>query len=135
MDTLVNFKREMIAPCGINCGTCIGHLRDKNKCCGCWPETGFKPYHCSACSIKNCEYLNNTTSGFCYDCEKFPCQRLKQLDKRYKNKYHISLIQNQLKVKEIGMENFLAAENTKWTCPVCGSVLSVHRENCMNCFI
>ena len=25
----------MIAPCGINCGFCMAHLRDKNKCPGC----------------------------------------------------------------------------------------------------
>jgi hypothetical protein len=26
----------MIAPCGMNCGLCIGHLREKKPCGGCF---------------------------------------------------------------------------------------------------
>ena len=25
----------LIAPCGMNCGICVGHLREKNRCAGC----------------------------------------------------------------------------------------------------
>lgn len=31
----VAFEKHLIAPCGMNCGTCIAYLRDKNKCPGC----------------------------------------------------------------------------------------------------
>jgi len=135
MNNSVTFDRTMIAPCGMNCGTCIGYLRDKNKCCGCWPESGSKPKYCVSCRIKNCDLLEKTTSKFCYDCENFPCQRLKQLDKRYRTKYNTSFILNLLSIKEIGITEFLRNENSRWTCPNCGSTLSVHRDNCLNCNI
>lgn len=133
MSTSVKFDRSMIAPCGMNCGTCIAYLRDKNKCCGCCPDSGFKPNHCAQCRIKNCDLLEKTTSKFCYDCEKFPCQRLKQLDKRYRTKYKTSFIQNLLTIKETGITNFLAFESKRRTCPNCGSIVSVHRDNCQTC--
>lgn len=135
MSTSVTFDNTMIAPCGMNCGTCIGYLRNKNKCCGCWPDSGFKANHCAVCRIKNCDYLAKTTSKFCYDCEKFPCQRLKQLDKRYRTKYKTSFIQNLGTIKEIGITNFLSNETIRWTCPNCGSTLSCYRDNCLICNI
>jgi hypothetical protein len=123
----------MIAPCGMNCGTCIAHLRPKNTCCGCWPETGPKVNHCSVCAIKNCEYLLRTDSKFCFDCEKFPCKRLKQIDKRYRTKYNTGFIENLETIRDIGINIFLKEQAVKWTCPDCGSTLSCHRSNCLVC--
>jgi uncharacterized OB-fold protein len=36
-------------------------------------------------------------------------------------------------VKEKGMEAFLENERLGFSCPHCGHLVSVHRENCMNC--
>jgi hypothetical protein len=88
-----HFNRVLIAPCGMNCGTCIAYLRDKKPCPGCWGTDG-KPKHCTTCIIKNCEYLASTDSRFCFECEKYPCTRLKSLDKRYRTNYQVSLIEN-----------------------------------------
>jgi hypothetical protein len=129
----LTFDRSMIAPCGMNCGTCIGYLRAKNKCCGCWPDNGSKPVYCTSCKVKNCELLAKTNSKFCFECEKFPCQRLKQLDKRYRTKYNVSFFQNLQAIKDSGITNFLASESKRWTCPDCGSVLSCHRTKCLTC--
>jgi hypothetical protein len=127
------FESIMIAPCGMNCGTCFGYLREKNRCCGCLPETGRKVNHCFTCSIKNCEYLADTSSKFCYECEKFPCTRLKQIDKRYRTKYRTSFIENLLSIKVNGITKFLEDQTLKWTCPQCGASLSCHRNNCLKC--
>jgi len=132
MNSTVSFDRTSLAPCGINCGTCLGYLRTRNKCCGCWPE-GNKPYHCQVCRIKNCEFLEKTESKFCYECEKFPCQRLKQLDKRYQANYKTSLIGNNKVIQTMGLQAYLEQEVAKWTCPGCGSVLCVHRTECESC--
>lgn len=129
----VTFNRNLIAPCGINCGTCLAYLRSKNRCIGCWPNTGSKVPHCSLCKIKNCEHLNQTESGFCYECEKFPCPQLKHVDKRYRTKYHVSLIEHLLSIKDIGINAFLAKESVRWTCPNCGATICVHREHCLDC--
>ena len=124
---------SLIAPCGINCWTCIAYLRARNKCCGCRAASGPKVNHCEVCKIKNCDFLESTVSKFCYDCGTFPCKKLKHIDKRYRIKYKSSLIQNLVTLKEVGINEYLKNEISRWTCPNCGSTVSVHRENCPNC--
>jgi hypothetical protein len=133
MKTLVSFDSSLIAPCGMNCGSCLAYLREKNRCVGCRFHSDTKNKSCVQCIIINCERLAETGSGFCYDCEKFPCQRLKQLDKRYRTKYNTGLINNLLMIRDKGMASFLKFETKRRTCCYCGSVLSVHRDNCPTC--
>jgi len=133
MTTSISFDTSMIAPCGINCGTCMAFQRVKNKCYGCWVDFDSKRKTCTDCKIRNCEYLVRTSSKFCYECEIFPCEKIKHIDKRYRTKYRTGLIQNLLTIKETGIANFLELEVKKWTCPNCGSTLSVHRDSCLVC--
>jgi hypothetical protein len=133
MNTTVSFDKYLIAPCGINCGTCLAFLRDKNKCSGCGSSHGPRVNHCLTCKIKNCEFLEKTSSKLCYECEKFPCLRLRQIDKRYRTKYRTALIQNLVTIKQIGLDEYLKLESKKWTCSKCGSTLCVHRNKCVVC--
>ncbi len=133
MNALVSFKKILIAPCGINCGTCIAYLRPKNKCPGCRIDAVDKRKTCIGCKIKNCQHLKKTASELCYECDVFPCDIIKHIDNRYKKKYHARLIENLTTIKEKGMTYFLETESKKWTCPDCGNTLSVHRDNCLNC--
>jgi hypothetical protein len=133
MATAVTFDSSMIAPCGINCGTCMAYLRVKNKCYGCRVDFDSKHKTCIECRIKNCELLAKISSGFCYDCEIFPCERIVHIDKRYRIKYRSGLIQNLVSIRDTGIKSFLENEAKKWTCPNCGSTLSVHRNNCLVC--
>jgi hypothetical protein len=135
MKSSVKFDKLLIAPCGMNCGTCIGYLRDKNKCSGCRSDSGSKPKYCFTCKIATCALLKKGENGFCYKCDKFPCQRLRQLDKRYRTKYRTSFIENLLIIKETGITNFLDFEAGRRTCPGCGSVTCVHKQNCIICKI
>jgi hypothetical protein len=132
-NTPVFFDSVMIAPCGINCGTCYAFLRANNKCPGCRVYSAHKTKTRQSCLIKTCSHLTETKSGFCYDCGNLPCKRLNQLDKRYRLKYHTSLVQNLLTIKEVGMDKFLVDEVVKWTCPGCGSTLSIHSDQCLVC--
>ena len=133
MTETASFERYMIAPCGINCGTCMAYLRVKNRCLGCWVDFDSKRKTCLRCKIKNCEMLAGTKSKFCYECNKFPCDGIKHIDKRYRTKYRAGLIQNLVSIKENGIDTFLKQEVEKWRCPNCGSTLSVHRANCLVC--
>jgi hypothetical protein len=133
MKTSVTFGRSLIAPCGMNCGTCIAYLRDRNKCAGCRLITKDNSVTRMVCIVRNCTSLRETSSQFCYECEKFPCKRIKQLDKRYRTKYRTSFIQNLETIKEFGITAFLSNEAIRWTCPGCGSVLCCHREKCLVC--
>jgi hypothetical protein len=129
----VTFEKHLIAPCGMNCGTCIAYLRDKNKCPGCRIVSSDKAISVKKCTVTECIYLQKTTSKFCYDCEKYPCKRIKDLDKRYSTKYRTSFIENLAMIEENGLDRFLAFEAKRRTCNHCGSVLSVHRNNCIKC--
>lgn len=120
----------LIAPCGMNCALCLAYQREKNHCEGCRSKekSGVKK-----CVIKNCANLSNNNTGFCYECDKFPCRRLKQLDKRYRDKYGMSMIENLESIKKDGLKEFLDKEKTKWSCSKCHELLCVHREECLNC--
>ena len=127
------FKKKQIAPCGMNCGTCIAFLRAKNNCPGCRVISEDKALSVKKCTVTTCIHLGATKSKFCFDCEKFPCNRIKQLDKRYKTKYRTSFIENLQMIKENGINNFLSFESQRRTCSQCGSVLCVHRPHCLTC--
>jgi ribosomal protein S27AE len=133
MTTSVTFDRSLIAPCGINCGTCMAYLRPRNKCFGCRVDFDSKRKTCNECKIKNCDLLTRTSLEFCYECGIFPCEKMKHIDKRYKSKYRASLIQNLVSIRDIGITSFLKNEGKKWTCPKCGSTLSVHYDKCLKC--
>jgi hypothetical protein len=131
---LIHFDKELIAPCGINCGTCMAYLREKkNRCHGCRFTDLNIPKTRLNCRIKNCEHLEKTESKLCSDCHLFPCARLKQIDKRYRTRYKTSLIKNLDTIKEMGMTYFIENEVRRWSCPNCGSILSVHKDHCMRC--
>ncbi len=124
----------LIAACGMNCGLCISYLRKKKPCGGCFKiDDENKPEGCRKCKIVNCNMLAKTESEFCYDCAKYPCTRLKNLDKRYREKYGMSMLENLAYIKDFGLEEFLKNEEKRWKCEVCGAGLSVHRDFCLNC--
>ncbi len=126
-------KTSLIAPCGMNCGICMAYLREKKKCPGCRGTDIGKSFSCIGCKIKNCEFLQNVKPGFCFQCEKFPCARLKHLDKRYRTRYSMSMVENLKNIQELGVRKFVASEKIRWACPECGGTISVHRGYCYSC--
>ena len=133
MKKYLNFKNELIAPCGMNCGDCIAYLRDKNKCPGCRLFDNDKPVTIAKCKIKNCIELEKNKLKFCYRCDKFPCSRIKQMDKRYRTKYNMSMIENLENIKNHGIRKFIRNEETRWACKKCGGTICCHRGYCYSC--
>ncbi|HPL54500.1 MAG TPA: DUF3795 domain-containing protein [Bacillota bacterium] len=131
-------EEKMIAPCGMNCTLCIAFQFMKNDinrkgfhrryCPGCIPRGN----HCTHMGDK-CEYIGKGTVRFCYECSAFPCKVLKSLDKRYRTKYHMSMIENLKLIKECGMEQFLEKEVEKWRCSKCNGEICCHNGLCLNC--
>ena len=126
-------KKDDIAPFGMNCILCLAYQRDKKRCLGCNSDDINKPEYCKKCIIKNCENIINSKSQLCFECEKMPCKRLKQLDLRYRTKYDMSMIDNLNFIKFNGMKKFIEKENKRWTCNDCGNLLCVHRKICLHC--
>jgi hypothetical protein len=127
----------LIAPCGMNCNIYARYLAFKNDV----RKKGIKGVYCTGCLPQDldCHYkrqcyrLGNKLVRFCYECEEFPCARLKRLDKRYRTKYYMSMIENLYYLRDNGIEIFLKKEEEKWRCPECGGIISCHNGICYTC--
>jgi hypothetical protein len=104
-------SQNLIAPCGMNCGVCRAYLRKNNPCYGCRDTTQDKPKSIVQCRMRNCKMRSGK---FCFDCPEFPCERLRNLNKRYRTKYVMSEIENLESIRENGIRNFVAAERKRW---------------------
>ena len=99
-------KPKLIAPCGMNCNLCKGYL--KGNCPGCRGDDKDKPNYCVNCKMVVCGFK------YCFECDKYPCRRMKDLDKRYKIKYGMSMIDNLEFIKTQGIRAFLRNEKKRW---------------------
>lgn len=103
-------NKNLIAPCGMNCGLCLAYLRDKNKCPGCMSGRKVNG-RCINCAIKLCK---KRTGDYCFSCDAFPCDRLIRLDKRYREKYEMSMVDNLETIKNKGLDYLIKQEQKKW---------------------
>ncbi|MCK9580191.1 MAG: DUF3795 domain-containing protein [Methanoregula sp.] len=121
------FKTILIAPCGMDCAICMAFLREKNRCGGCHAPDR----KCSKnCTIFACEQVQGR---YHHTCDKYPCSRLKQLDKRYRTKYGMSMIDNLEAIRKDGIREFVRTERERWTCTACGGTIDVHHGKCSDC--
>lgn len=129
------FVKELIAPCGMNCGICVGYFgytmagkKRKMTCIGCRERD-------KSCAFlkKYCEKLTKNEIDFCFECDDFPCEHLEKLDALYRKKYNMSMIENLVFIKEKGINEFLRQQRETYTCPQCGNILCVHTRTCYHC--
>lgn len=125
-------KADLIAPCGMNCRLCYGCIRPRNQCLGCRGSDENKPKSCTSCKIVTCKKRLENNWQTCAPCDTH-CRRLKDLDKRYRMKYHMSMIENLVFLRENGMDAFLTQQKKRFTCPSCGEIVCVHRNECPLC--
>ena len=128
-------KIELIAPCGMNCGICLGFFgytmngnKRKSKCTGCNPS-GKSCAHLK----KFCERLRKKEIEYCYECHDFPCTHLEKLDNKYRERFDMSMINNLESIRDNGMDNFLKQQEKIYKCPECGGTICVHNGFCYNC--
>jgi hypothetical protein len=131
------FTSDLIAPCGMNCGVCKAYLAysrgvpkkrgSMTHCSGCLPRS-------KNCYIKRgCKKLSKNTVRFCFECENMPCSHLDHLDRRYRERYGMSMVSNLRELEENGVEAFLKSHEAKHKCPECGDITSVHDRKCYAC--
>ncbi|ULQ59947.1 DUF3795 domain-containing protein [Brucepastera parasyntrophica] len=124
---------EMFAPCGVNCQACYAHLRTKDNCGGCLVSGAKKRGSCSSCIRKNCAAEKGIT--YCYECDDFPCRKIKSLDKSYRLRYGISLIDNGFTAREKTIGEFLKQDREYFLCKECGGIICEHNGTCSECGI
>ncbi len=117
----------------MNCGICSAYLREKDKCPGCRAANTNKAITTLRCKIKNCEVIQKGKVKFCFECDNFPCKYLKHLDKRYRTKYNMSMIENLGNIKKYGIRKFVGNEKMRWSCSECGGTINVHKGYCYSC--
>ncbi len=100
-------EEKLIAPCGMNCAICSGYLAYTHKV----KSRGIRMPYCAGCRPrdkkcaflkKKCQLLLNGQIKYCYECQDFPCERLRHIDQRYQTFYRMSLIENLKYIKENG---------------------------------
>ena len=133
----MNFSHiiDLVAPCGMNCALCSRYLAQLN---------GLKRSGCPGCRPRNqsCTYLFGKCDGtpgataqasFCFECELFPCKPLKRMDKRYRDNYGVSMIENLQFIRDRGLESFLDQQYQTHQCERCCGMISVHNQQCFHC--
>jgi rubrerythrin len=45
----------------------------------------------------------------------------------------MSMLENLDRIREMGLDGFMALENTRWVCPSCGGTICVHDRRCYAC--
>jgi hypothetical protein len=131
------FTPELIAPCGINCGICKAYLAYSRGV----PKQSGKVTHCSGCLPRSkncyikrgCKKLRQNVFRFCFECKQMPCKNLEHLDRRYRSRYNMSMVENLKELKADGIEKFLENQQAKYKCRACGDVVSVHDGQCYSC--
>jgi hypothetical protein len=131
-------NKELIAPCGMNCALCANYLakiRDVR-------ERGVRMPYCAGCRprgkmcaflIKRCDLLKHQKIEYCHECPDFPCGWLETIDKRYRERYRMSMIENLRAIRDKGLGKFLIGQAETWRCPRCGGTVSCHNGLCFSC--
>lgn len=123
-----------IAACGIDCGLCRAYARKRDPCPGCNSPDAGRPAYCSRCVIRNCAWRAGSGGSFCSpECPDFPCRRLRDLARRYRNRYGVDLIGALGTIAHDGWRGFLEAGRRAYTCGDCGRLLCLHDAACPHC--
>lgn len=128
------FSKDLIAPCGMNCGVCLHYLRAENKCPGCFTGRKVNDKRIK-CARRLCK---KRTGDFCLPraeskgegCDQFPCESITKLDERYRKRYGMSEIENLEFIKKHGIEKFIQEQEEKYCKD--GKTFCVHDGNWYN---
>jgi hypothetical protein len=117
-------RREMVAPCGIDCGNCElfickddpklyeslikrGIPKERIPCAGCREVQGHCPVIPEVCATYTCS--NGKKLNFCFECNDFPCNMLQPSADRANVLPHNLKVFNLCTIKNKGLDNFIAS--------------------------
>lgn len=111
--------------------------RAEIKCHGCKSDTVFQG--CAICPVRKCARKKPEIQT-CLDCGRFPCFRfslmkLVRIVLGYDKKLpHLKTVSpNQRRIKEKGVNVWLAEQQNQWQCPDCQTAFSWYRTQCSAC--
>lgn len=130
-----NELQNLVAPCGIYCGACPGY--HKGTCYGCRSnDTTQKRTGKWGCKIRRC-CVDEHKFDFCNRCTEFPCKLVIRFQKSHvgekRFRYREETVDNLLKIKDIGVENWLKEQQRKYYCPNCQGSVVFYLYECLSC--
>ncbi len=135
---VVEFTPELLAPCGMNCALCSAYQAYVNRmkpgqvkmtqCKGCRPRGKM-----CAFIKRDCEKMREGKITYCCECATFPCDHMKKLDARYRERYSYSMIETLRDIKSRGIDTVLKHQRKSHKCPRCGGVICIHNDKCYAC--
>ena len=122
METSLNERHQLVAPCGIDCGICelymachdeklMNYLISKGipkavlPCEGCKPNGGHCPIHPGECATYTCAQEKEVEH--CVDCTDFPCPMLHPAADRAEVLPHNLKVFNLCTIKRDGINEFV----------------------------
>ena len=120
-------ERELISPCGLNCGVCPLYIARTDEtlrkriaegqgipvenvfvCAGCRPAQGRIPGVGSGpvCDTYSCA-VDNKGVEFCYECDDFPCLKLAPCADRAQEIPHNTKVYQLVMLQKEGIDNWL----------------------------
>jgi len=130
--------KELIAPCGMNCAICSRYLSyvnnlKRSQCPGCQPGNKHCSYLFAKCSGINGALQGTANASFCFECDQYPCKQLNRMDDRYRSNYGMSVKDNLVSIKSIGVVRFTEEQYEEYRCSRCGGLISIHNRKCFKC--
>lgn len=111
-------------------GCLRGVPRGDIACCGC--KSGTRWPGCVACGFRDCALAKGVEH--CADCSEFPCKMYTKWQVAANFLPHVREAALSLEaIKRDGVELWLAAQKTRWSCPGCGEPFSWYKSNCDGC--
>lgn len=127
--------------CGIYCGACLcnivraeGNIAEVAQRL----NRSVEQLTCTECKTalhQDCFFVTCCTAkGFnnCSECSVLPCAEITQ----FANdglKHHATTIPNLLRIREIGLDNWLDEQSIQYTCPKCGVRTGWSYSKCDKC--
>jgi Protein of unknown function (DUF3795) len=115
-------RLHLVAPCGIDCGTCELHIcgynhelfnklaergipKENLPCDGCRSAEGNCPVIGEVCETYKC--ASGKKVNFCYECDDFPCEKLHPAANRADVLPHNMKVFNLCTIKRVGLDAFV----------------------------
>ncbi|NLI98041.1 DUF3795 domain-containing protein [bacterium] len=134
--------------CGLNCGACpvlganergdeewIKKAADEEpctvndlRCHGC--KTDVTAMFCTDCGMRLC--ARGKGLEFCSECGDFPCQTIANF-RNDEAPHHSAIFKNLRTILDKGVKGWLAEEETRWSCPECGTRFYWYSGKCSHC--
>lgn len=138
----VKKEDSLLAYCGLYCGACPSYQNtqkvvpinyDKKNfyeaCEGC--NSDLNTSWCGPCEIKKCNKEKNIR--VCIDCNDYPCKKITDFINDKKYPYHKEVEAKMKLYKEVGLEKWLAMQESEYHCPNCKTKYNFFETMCEEC--